>query len=93
MENTPVEVKEVEIKVSQEQVLQVLAGTRPIDMEYNVFKQVRKDINKQLKSYKKGRMMHLSSYFTTETNEDKLEMTIKHTKTYKKPANLTQVLE
>lgn len=49
-----------EIEVSKEDLIYIFKGMRPRLMDYEDFKFVRKVLNKELKRYLKGRMIHLS---------------------------------
>ena len=49
-----------EIEVSKDDLIYIFKGMRPRLMDYEDFKFVRKALNKELKRYLKGRMVHLS---------------------------------
>lgn len=49
-----------EIKVTAEEQELIFKGIRPEDMDKNVFKKVRKDMQKAYKMYKGGQFKHIS---------------------------------
>lgn len=49
-----------EIKVTAEEQELIFKGIRPEDMDKNVFKKVRKDMQKAYRMYKGGQFKHIS---------------------------------
>lgn len=58
---TDTPVKKVEIIVTAEEQEMVFSGIRPEGMRQDVFKKVRKDLDKAVKLYKGGKYKHVSS--------------------------------
>lgn len=54
------EPKKIEVKVTSEEQLSVFKGIRPENMDFEVFKQVRKDLKKSTKLYLGGKYKHFS---------------------------------
>ena len=52
--------KPKEVSISVEDRNLIFKGIRPDGMNYEVFKRVRKDLNKALNRYKGGRFKHIS---------------------------------
>ncbi len=49
-----------EVKITQEERDLIFKGVRPEGMNYEVFKQARKDLKRALKRYKGGQFKHVS---------------------------------
>ena len=49
-----------EVKISEEEQVLILKGIRPEGMSQEVFRKVRKNMNKAVKLYKKGKYKHIS---------------------------------
>lgn len=53
-----------EIKLTPEEINMISRGERPGDMDFEEFKQLRKQLKLLIKHYSKGRMMFLSKDLT-----------------------------
>ena len=74
---------------TQEQVDQLMRGERPEGMDFEKFKFLRALVKKMQKNYKKGQMLHLSSWLEP-IEGTKYERRV--TKTYIKPeTNVSKV--
>lgn len=58
-----------EIEVSKDDLIYIFKGMRPRLMDYEDFKFVRRILNKELKRYLKGRMVHLSKVSASSWEE------------------------
>ena len=67
--------KKVEIKITAEEQQLILKGIRPEGIDYNVFKKVRKDMEKALKMYLGGQFKHVSVNYDVKLPEVRSQWT------------------
>ncbi len=67
-------------EVSKEEIDSIVSGVRPRDMDFELFKKLRKELKAGIKGYLKGRYFFISS--TLKPNENGTEGLVRHTATY-----------
>lgn len=78
----PPPVKTKEIVVTVEEQMEVFSGKRPEGMDYDVYRKVRKDLDRATKLYKGGKYKHLSTWVEDIVNEDGNKVPVKKSKTF-----------
>jgi hypothetical protein len=67
-------------EVTKEEIDSIVSGVRPKDMDFELFKKIRKQLKTGIKGYLKGKYFFVSS--TLKPNENGTEGLVRHTATY-----------
>jgi hypothetical protein len=75
-------------EVTREEIDSIVSGVRPKDMDFELFKKLRKQLKYGIKGYLKGRYFFVAS--TIAPKEEGSKEFIRHTATYIKPKEETK---